>query len=164
MINRMLLRTAGLALALTFAGSAFAASQTQTHWVGKTLSVSVSRNPLPAPDPWEDELGRPSNPPCSQPPPPPGPQCPDESKKGQGEHEATTEFRQCPLPPDARARCNRPPVFMTRRLFAVLAATTGAPGRSACAPSNSSSGTKVLAIPMPPWCWARWGTSICFAQ
>ncbi|MDP2996560.1 MAG: hypothetical protein Q8N47_03665 [Bryobacterales bacterium] len=51
MINRMLLRTAGLVLALTFAGSAFAASQTQTHWVGKKLSIS--RCPTPPPDPWE---------------------------------------------------------------------------------------------------------------
>ena len=51
MINRMLLRTAGLVLALTFAGSAFAASQTQTHSMNKKSTVSHS--PFPPPDPWE---------------------------------------------------------------------------------------------------------------
>lgn len=51
MINRMRLRTAALVLALTFAGSAFVASQTQTHWLDKKLTVSHS--PFPPPDPWE---------------------------------------------------------------------------------------------------------------
>ena len=66
MINRMLIATACLALALTFTGSAFAAYQTKTHESGKTMRAPVMC-PYPPADPWDDPPAPP------QPPPPPDP-------------------------------------------------------------------------------------------